>query len=365
MRRFALASVWLSIVASISPAQDRFPTPIPPSEVSVRIEPFAAVPDSNPGQPPRLSVITSGPAERWFVNDQRGPLYSIDPTGSQVTEYLDLRDFADLSLTSSSEAGFQSFAWHPESAQLGAAGFGRFYTIHSSNNISSTVPISIRGAAVASIPCCWNGRPRILRPPTFSRWIRRSPTGKFSASDQPFGNHNAGLIAFDPTVGSGDVDYGKLYVALGDGGSGGDPQENGQDASNPYGAILRIDPLGLDGKNGQYGIVPGNLLATDGDPQTLGEIYAYGLRNPQRFGWDADTGKLFIADIGQNAVEEINLGVNGANFGWDDREGSFRFESNRTEGLTDPVAEYDHTRRRNGSAHEHFQPRRNRWGSCP
>ena len=67
------------------------------------------------------------------------------------------------------------------------------------------------------------------------------------------------------------------------------------------------------------------------------------MRNPQRFSWDATTSSMFIADIGQNAVEEINVGANGGNFGWDDREGSFPFESNRTAGLTDPVAEYDHT----------------------
>ncbi len=85
------------------------------------------------------------------------------------------------------------------------------------------------------------------------------------------------------------------------------------------------------------------MLAADENDETLGEIFVYGLRNPQRFGWDTATGNMFIADIGQNAVEEINLAANGANFGWDDREGSFRFDSNNTEGLTDPVAEYDHT----------------------
>jgi hypothetical protein len=130
---------------------------------------------------------------------------------------------------------------------------------------------------------------------------------------------------------------------MGDGGSGGDPQENGQDAGNPYGAILRIDPTGTDSGNGQYGIVSDNALAADGDGGTLAEIYSYGLRNPQRFGWDIATGAMYIADIGQNAVEEIDLGVNGGNFGWDQREGSFEFEGAKTADMIDPLAEYDHT----------------------
>jgi hypothetical protein len=180
--------------------------------------------------------------------------------------------------------------------------------------------------------------------PKFTAAIADQPYREILRIKQPFGNHNAGLIAFNNTATTGDTDYGNLYVGLGDGGSGSDPQDNGQDPSNPLGALLRINPTGSDGINGEYGIVSDNVLAADGDPKTLSEVYAFGLRNPQRFGWDTATGNMFIADIGQNAVEEIDLGANGANFGWDDREGSFRHDSNNTEGLTDPVAEYDHTR---------------------
>ena len=202
---------------------------------------------------------------------------------------------------------------------------------------------STREAAQLSIRYCSSGKPATPDASTFTASNPEQPYREILRFKQPFGNHNAGLIAFNPLASSTDTDYGNLYVALADGGSGNDPQENGQDPSNPYGALLRINPLGNDGINGQYGIVADNLLAADGDASTLGEIFAYGFRNPQRFGWDATTGNLFIADIGQNAVEEINVGANGANFGWDDREGSFPFESNRTAGLTDPVAEYDHT----------------------
>ena len=114
--------------------QDRFRDPIPLGNVTVKIEDFATIPDSRTRQPPRLSVLTPDPTGRLFVNDQRGPMYLMDSSGSNVTEYLDIRDFSELRLTSTSEAGFQSFAFHPDFAVDGADGYGRFYTIHSSNN---------------------------------------------------------------------------------------------------------------------------------------------------------------------------------------------------------------------------------------
>lgn len=323
-------------------AQNRFRDPIPPSDLSVLVEDFATIPDSSNRRPARASVLTTDPAGRLFVNDQRGPLYTIDATGDNVTEYLDLRDFSELRVLSTSEAGFQSFAFHPEFLTEDADGFGRFYTIHSSSNTSSPPDFDPGGGTdFHTLLLEWHTD--TPQSETFVAADADQPYREVFRLKQPFGNHNTGLIAFNNTVSAVDPDYGNLYVAVGDGGSGGDPQDNGQDPSNPFGALLRIDPRGNNSVNGQYGIVADNALAADGDPDTLGEIYSYGLRNPQRFGWDTATGNMFIADIGQNAVEEINLGANGANFGWNDREGSFRFDSNNTEGLTDPVAEYDHT----------------------
>ncbi|MFP4069944.1 MAG: PQQ-dependent sugar dehydrogenase, partial [Opitutales bacterium] len=294
-----------------------------------------AAPSSTPPPRPTHSRKPNAATQR------RNPTPPTPP--ATVTEYLDLRDYPELQLrTASGEQGFHSFAFHPDFHKEGAAGYGRFYTIHSSDDTSATPDFDPGGSTVFHT--------------LLLEWNTDTPeSGEFAPIDgepafreilrfkQPYGNHNAGLVAFNPTADTGDPDYGNLYVALGDGGSGGDPQENGQDPSNPYGAILRIDPLGDDGANGRYGIVADNALAADGSTSTLAEIFCYGLRNPQRFGWDPETGEMYIADIGQNAVEEINLGANGANFGWDDREGNFAFESNQTAGLTDSVAEYDHT----------------------
>ena len=322
-------------------SQNHFPETIPTSDLMVRIEDFATIPDSRSNQPPRLNVLTPDPSGRLFVNDQRGPLYAID-SNSDPTEFLDIRNFPQLSITSTSEAGFQSFAFHPDYLNEGTEGFGRLYTIHSSNNRTSPPDFDPGGStSFHSLLLEWQTNEPDAD--TFIAANADQPYREILRLKQPFGNHNTGLIAFNYTVASNDADYGNLYVAVGDGGSGGDPQDNGQDPSNPFGAILRLDPLGNDGVNGEYGIVADNVLATDGTPSTLGEIYVYGLRNPQRFGWDTATGNMFIADIGQNAVEEIDLAENGANFGWNDREGSFRFNSNNTDGLTGPVAEYDHT----------------------
>ena len=245
-------------------------------------------------------------------------------------------------MISTSEAGFQSFAFHPSFADSDSPGFGRFYTMHSSSGTAASPDFDPGGnTAFHSVLLEWRaGTPSAAE---FEAADAQTPFREILRLKQPFGNHNTGLIAFNPLASPTGTDFGNLYIAVGDGGSGGDPQDNGQDPGNPFGALLRINPLGNDSANGRYGIVSANALASDNDPSTLAEIYAYGLRNPQRFGWDTTSGDLFAADIGQAAVEEINLVENGGNFGWDEREGSFPFEPEGTLGLIDPIAEYDHT----------------------
>jgi glucose/arabinose dehydrogenase len=139
-------------------------------------------------------------------------------------------------------------------------------------------------------------------------------------------------------------------VGIADGGSGGDPQNLAQNLGNGFGKLFRIDPLGNNSENGNYGIPADNPFAGDNDPNTLGEIWAYGIRNPQRFAWDPDSGILYLTDIGQNTVEKITTVPRGANLGWNVWEGSFRFVNR--EGVVTanprsdpdvvyPVAEYD------------------------
>lgn len=149
--------------------------------------------------------------------------------------------------------------------------------------------------------------------------------------EQPYRNHNGGLIKFGPD--------GYLYAGLGDGGGAGDPHGHGQDRRTLLGAILR---LAVDGPGG-YTIPAGNPFA--GGPWR-GEIWAFGLRNPWRFSFDRETGDLYIADVGQDAREEVNFqpaaGGGGQNYGWNVWEGTRRYRSDREPAseVVFPVAEY-------------------------
>ncbi|BCX49013.1 hypothetical protein HAHE_29210 [Haloferula helveola] len=313
---------------------------IPDSGLTFELVEVATVPDSASGNsaPPRISVVTQDPMGELFANDQRGPLYHIDESSGVVTEFLDLRDYPTIPVTSTFEAGFQAFAFHPDFYESEADGYGCFYTIHSCSNTTPTPDFDTSGSAgFHTLLLEWKAAGPGAT--TFTPANPSTPFREVMRLDQPYGNHNAGLIAFNPTVTPGDSDYGMLRISIGDGGSGNDPQNNGQTLSNPFGAILRIDPLGNDSANGAYGI-PANAFATDMSAGTLAENYCVGLRNPQRFGWDLVTGEAFIADIGQNLFEEINQMADGSNFGWkgwnpgDGDSGNVAF--------VDPVAGYFH-----------------------
>lgn len=148
--------------------------------------------------------------------------------------------------------------------------------------------------------------------------------------EQPFSNHNAGSIAFGPD--------GYLYITMGDGGSGGDPQGNGQNLNTLLGSILRIDIDNQgDGKN--YAIPSDNpFVDTDGRD----EIFAYGLRNPWKISFDRETGDLWAGDVGQSTYEEVDLIVAGGNYGWNVMEADDCYNSNscNQEGLELPLAQY-------------------------
>ncbi len=157
--------------------------------------------------------------------------------------------------------------------------------------------------------------------------------------EQPFANHNGGQLVVGPD--------GFLYVGLGDGGSGGDPQGNGQNPETLLGSILRIDPEGGGGEGPAYGIPPSNPFAdgTEGAPET----WLYGVRNPWRFTFDSGTGDLWVADVGQNEYEEVDrLPANGgfdagkgANLGWNEMEATHPFEGGENPpGAVLPVFEY-------------------------
>lgn len=322
------------VVSSVACAQ----TSILDSGLTFELEDVAVIPDSGSGSaaPPRVSVVTQDPAGRLFVSDQRGRLHHVNEQTGVVTEYLDLNDEPTIPVVSTFEAGFQAFAFHPDFHDAEADGHGLLYTIHSCGNTTPAPDFDTPGSAgFHTVVLEWETDDPSAT--TFLPADGSAPFRELLRLDQPFGNHNAGLIAFNPTAPPGDPDRGMLYIAIGDGGSGNDPQNNGQTASNPFGAVLRIDPLGTTSSNGKYGIPADNVFFLDAAPGTLAENYCIGLRNPQRFGWDLVTGEAYLSDIGQDLFEEINRMANGANFGWDLHEGAGGAPT-----YVDPVAGYFH-----------------------
>jgi glucose/arabinose dehydrogenase len=144
-------------------------------------------------------------------------------------------------------------------------------------------------------------------------------------ADQPYSNHNGGCIQFGAD--------GFLYIGLGDGGSGGDPENRSQNLQTLLGKILRIDINNTNGAN-NYDIPSDNPFV--GDSNALDEIWAYGVRNPWRFSFDSESDELWIADVGQGDIEEINRvapDAAGLNYGWRCYEGS---QTYNTTGCPDP-----------------------------
>ena len=343
MTRAAVVALLLAVPALAQTPTDPFPAPIAATDGVIRVSfvKFASIPDVD-GEAARMMLLVDEPGtRRLFVNDMRGPLFTTSYDGRTVTPYLDInaRNWGVSVESSGRERGFQSFAIHPQFNQSGTPGFGKLYTWTDTSNTAPEPDFAPGGGG--------NTHATVLL-----EWTAMSPAAaaydggpprELLRLEQPFGNHNAGHMSFNPLAAPGAADFGLLYVGAADGGSGGDPLGVGQNLSVPYGKILRIDPLGSNSANGQYGIPAGNPFASDGNAGTLGEIYAYGVRNPQRFGWDPRNGNLFLADIGQNIVEELSLVPAGANLGWNTWEGSFGFVSRQAVRLTNQRGDADMT----------------------
>lgn len=353
MKRTAIAAL-LGFAITTTCAQQRssnpFDAPIEANRdvIVVNFIDFARIPGPDDETAPRLMHMTAETGtQRLFVSDMRGVLYSVSYDGQTVVPYLDLNagDWGTRVMAAGNERGIQSFAFHPGFSQSGTAGYGKFY-IWFDAPTGGTVDFESGGERRThdTVLLEWSAAN-----PAAERYDGAPPRELFRAS-QPFPNHNGGEIAFNPLVQPGDEDYGLLYVGLADGGSGGDPLNSGQTLSSAFGKILRIDPLGNNSTNGKYGIPVSNPFVNDADDRTLGEIYAYGVRNPQRFGWDSATSQMLLADIGQNQIEEITPIVAGGNLGWNHWEGSYRFASGQVNladprsepGLVWPLVEYDH-----------------------
>lgn len=291
---------------------------------------------------------------RLAISDLRGILYITDSKGERVSTYLDLRkDAKDFAAdVFPNEAGLLGFAFHPDFGRKGTPGYGKLYTSYSAT--AGSGPAAYLEASTLSHKSVireWSATDSSAN--TFdgtSREIFRA--GQWAQS------HNIATLSFNPFAAPGSSDHGLLFIAMGDGGSGYDPHNHGQSLADPLGAILRIDPLTIDGDGDGEGSKPYSIPKDNpfvGHKNVATEIWAYGLRHPQQFSFDID-GRMFINDIGQNHVEEVNIGKPGANYGWRIREGTFATGYDVGLGLSgwvfaqpasnpsfvDPVAEYDH-----------------------
>jgi glucose/arabinose dehydrogenase len=311
--------------APLPPGQttDPFRAPIAATEgvIRVGVREFASVPDIDGVAARMMNLVNEPGTRRLFVNDMRGPLYSVSYDGKAVAPYVDINDtkWGVAVQSMGRERGFQNFAFHPQFGQPGTRGFGKFYTYTDTSNQTPAADFTTTNPATThdTVMLEWTAKT-----PTAATYDGGRPRELFRLR-QPFANHNGGHMAFDPLVAPGSPEFGLLYIGVADGGSGGDPMRLAQNLSSAFGKILRIDPLGTTSANKKYGIPPSNpFVKTAG---VLPEIYAYGVRNPQRFAWDSRNRNFFLADIGQNIVEEISLVTPGANLGWNDWEGSFRF----------------------------------------
>lgn len=316
--------------------------------VVAEVAEFATLPDHPQGAARMMLLVDEPGTGRLFVNDMWGPLYTVSYDGRTVTEYVDIHNprWGVGVEAGGRERGFQSFAMHPDFGRADAPGYGRFYTWSDTPDNTPQADFRPGGGTNTHHTVLLEWRANDPASATYDGGAPR----ELMRFEQPFGNHNAGHLAFNPLSRPGNPDFGMLYVGSADGGSGGDPLDLSQNMASAFGKILRIDPLGSTSTNGEYGIPADNPHV--GEAGVLGEIWASGMRNPQRFAWDPVNGNLFMADIGQNLVEKVSLVPRGGNLGWNDWEGSFRYidrtavrlEDPRSDpAITYPVVEYGRT----------------------
>jgi hypothetical protein len=315
----------------------------------------------------RISFVRDLPDGRRFVNDSRGLLYVID-SNNQPQVYANVAAEFPNTIYNRLESGFVGFAFHPEFARNGL-----FYTVHGERGPGNP-------KAPDHIPPGFSARD-VTYHNVITEWHATNPAANVFAGTRrellreahvvANFTHPMGTAEFNPIAKPGDPDYGLLYTSGSDHGfsNGGGPNANTasqtQRLDSIMTAILRFDPRspkvtgGMKGL-GDYTVPTANKFASDNDPQTLGEIYAYGFRNAHRISWDTD-GTMFASDIGMNQIEEINIVRNGENYGWMRREGHWEngrwrgglleqlfalpqevLTGREKDGFTYPVAMYDH-----------------------
>jgi glucose/arabinose dehydrogenase len=306
MRKLVFLCLILLLAAVPIAAQEATAPALPPDASAVTLTEIAG------GFTRPLYVTNAGDGSgRLFVVEQVGLIWVLENGTRLETPFLDVSALISpdaLDLGGYSERGLLGLAFHPNYAENGQ--FFINYTDLNGNTVVARYSISADDPNLADP----NSAVVVL------------------TQEQPYRNHNGGHMAFGPD--------GFLYIAMGDGGSAGDPENRAQNLTTWLGKILRIDV------NAEaYAVPQANPFL--GRSDAASEIWAYGLRNPWRFSFDEQTGDLYIADVGQNQYEEVNFqpgeSAGGENYGWRVYEGEHRYTDQEIPGTVFPVAEYTHS----------------------
>ncbi|MFI4882425.1 MAG: PQQ-dependent sugar dehydrogenase, partial [Phycisphaerales bacterium JB064] len=306
------------------------PDPLPSTKV-LELRTFASVSTIDRSGAIDLDHPRDG-SGRVFVSTNEGKIFGFDSDGNSLGVYLDivaagvLGDFRDIYRLSTN--GLSYTAFHPDYGVPGSDGEGKIYTMTMRRNPGSR-PADYSGAALPTRPgdtsalyaiTEWTvdaSDPDRIDPTTAREVIRFQFSGRVTDS------HSVGQIAFNPYAQPGEADYGMLYIPLGDmnNGSGNPNWQHVQDRDNPFGKILRINPLQNGGD--AYSVPSDNIYADGGplldDDGNTEEIAAWGFRNPQNLGFmrdDSGRGRLLVFDIGNEDFEEVNIVDIGDNHGW-------------------------------------------------
>jgi glucose/arabinose dehydrogenase len=316
---------------------------------------------------PNKGTVAPGLPNHLFVVDQPGQVWAVNLTTGARTLFLDvsarLVTLGVLGPNTFDERGLLGLAFHPNFQQNGL-----LYTYTSEPNAGPpTFPTTLPVGSTAdhqNVVAEW-----AVNPANPLQGVIPGSRQELLRVDWPQFNHDGGDLAFGPD--------GFLYISMGDGGGADDADGqqfivadgaqpanttaivghqgdgNAQKLNTPLGKILRIDVNGSNSGNGQYGIPSDNpFIAT---PGAVDEIFAFGFRNPFRMSFDTATGDLYVGDVGQNDIEEVDLVVKGGNYGWNPKEGTLFFHINGNEegfaseddngrtspGMIDPIAQYD------------------------
>ncbi|MCH2211181.1 MAG: PQQ-dependent sugar dehydrogenase [Fuerstiella sp.] len=311
-----LSSIVFLLIATVGMAAD-----IQETALNVSVE--RAFPEMSFDRPLIITHANDG-TDRVFVAEQEGVI-KVFPNDQEIEEaaiFLDIRKQV-VYRDNKNEEGLLGFAFHPDYKKN-----GHFFLYYTTTDADLTSVVT-RFTVSKDDPHKADSKSEV----------------ELMRISQPYWNHNGGTLAFGPD--------GLLYIALGDGGKGGDPHSHGQNLTTLLGSILRID-VDRQEEGKKYAVPSdnpfvGTMVSTNsrGDKQApaVGEIYAYGFRNVWRLSFDKNTGDLWAADVGQSLWEEINIVEAGGNYGWNVRESKHWFRpdgnDNRSD-LIDPIWEYHH-----------------------